>query len=47
MECVVAMVHIEVEEAGRLTFWEFEKIKALFVLRGIGEWVRLVPAAVI
>lgn len=32
---------------GGLLFGEFEEIKALFVLRGIGEWVQLVPAAVI
>ncbi len=32
---------------GGLVLGEFEEIKALFVLRGIGEWVQLVPAAVI
>lgn len=26
---------------GAFTFWEYEKIKALFVLRGKGEWVQL------
>lgn len=31
---------------GGFTFSELEGIKALFVLRGIGEWVQLVPAAV-
>lgn len=46
VECVVAaaVVRIEVEEEEKegekgFTFWKFEKIKALFVLRGIGEWV--------
>lgn len=37
---------IVVRVAGGLLFVEFEEIKALLVLRGIGEWVQLVPAAV-
>lgn len=46
VECVVIILHM-VEMGGGGTFWgEFEKIKALFVLRGIGEWVQVVAAAV-
>lgn len=41
VECVVVvLVRIE-GGGGGLLFGEFEKIKALFVLRGIGEWVQL------
>lgn len=43
---VVVVVRIE-GGGGGLLFGEFEEIKALFVLRGIGEWVQVVSAAVI
>lgn len=38
---MVVVVVCVVEEVGVLLFGEFEEIKALFVLRGIGEWVQL------
>ena len=45
VECVlVDVVHIERE--GDYFWGNMREIKALFVLRGIGEWVQLVPAAV-
>lgn len=42
VECVVVVVlRIKEGEGGVYFFGEYEEIKALFVLRGIGEWVQL------
>lgn len=42
MECVVVVaLRIKEGEGGVYFFGEYEEIKALFVLRGIGEWVQL------
>lgn len=42
VECVVVVaLRIKEGEGGVYFFGEYEEIKALFVLRGIGEWVQL------